>query len=373
MPSPDDPTSYPKRCLLAVAGLSPQIVTETLHALIVLARPAFIPTRIEILTTAEGRRRAIETLLDSVNGAFFSFCKDYDLASLLAALTPDHVVAMPNRLGGQMEDIRSAEDSGAAADAIVARVRALTLDTDSALHVSIAGGRKTMGFLAGHALSLFGRPQDRLSHVLVDDRFLTLPDFFYPPPRPRLLRDRTGGTVSTAEAGLMLADIPFLRLREHLPPTVQTAARSYTETIALAQAVFDPALEIDMPRRIARFGGRAVRLPPAEFAWLAWMAARRCDPALPHGGSLHWTETEPAEMLEYYAKLAPAPDVARTRRALAGDGLKALFEQRTAKVNKLVRDGLGPAAMSYLLQSDRCRPRSRTGLTLSPDRIRIIA
>ena len=32
------------------------------------------------------------------------------------------------------------------------------------MHVSIAGGRKTRGFLAGYTLSLLGRPQDRLSH-----------------------------------------------------------------------------------------------------------------------------------------------------------------------------------------------------------------
>ena len=351
-----------------MAGLSPQIVTETLHGLIVLAQPPFIPTHIEILTTAEGRRRAIETLLDPGTGAFFAFCRDYGLADLTDALTADHVLAMPDPRGVPLEDIRTADDSGAAANAIVARIRTLTRDADCALHVSIAGGRKTMGFLAGHALSLFGR----LSHVLVDEPFLTLPDFFYPPPHPRRLHDRSGKAIDTAAARLTLVDIPFLRLRGQLPPAVvQADARSYTETIALAQAALDPALEIDPPRRLARFGGQTVRLPPAELAWLTWMAARHCDPALPHGGALHWSEVlRPDEILFHYERVRPSQrDVVRMRKALEEGGLQELFEQRTAKV----RDGLGPAAEPYLLRSDGRRPISRTGLKLSPDRIRIIA
>jgi CRISPR-associated protein (TIGR02584 family) len=369
MPDPADPTSYRRRCLLAVTGLSPQIVTETLYALIVVIHPAFIPTHIEILTTEEGRQRAIAALLDPAGGAFRSFCRDYDLPGLTEALTVAHVMAMPDRYGAALADIRTAEDSAAAADAIMARVRALTEDTDSALHVSIAGGRKTMGFLAGHALSLFGRPQDRLSHVLVNDAFLTSPDFYYPPPQPRLMHDRSGRAVNTAQAGLVLADIPFLRLRDHLAPALRTDARSYMETISLAQAALDPVLEIDLRTSMVRCGGRTLRLPPAEFAWLAWMAARRRDPALPHGGALHWTEADPDEILRHYARVAPPRDVARMRAALKDGGLRAVFEQRTARVNKLVRDGLGPAAAPYALRSDRKRPRSRTGLTLDPERI----
>jgi CRISPR-associated protein (TIGR02584 family) len=370
MPQPADPASYPHRTLLAVVGLTPQIVTETLYALIVRSNPPFIPTRIEILTTAEGHRRAIDTLLDPSTGAFASFCRDYNLPALSDALPAHAVLAMPG-VNQPLEDIRTVADSGAAADAIVARIRTHTENPDTALHVSIAGGRKTMGFLAGHALSLLGRSQDRLSHVLVDDRFLTLPDFFYPPPQPRLLRGRSGCPMSTQDAGVTLVEIPFLRLRGQLPPAVLDAGRSYTETVALAQAALEPTLQINMHHRIARFGGLPIRLPPAEFAWLTWMATRRCNPSLPHDGALHWTEADPDEILHYYAMTVQPPLVVRARKAMAGEYMRAVFEQRTAKVNKLVRDGLGPAAGSYILRSDRCRPTSRTGLRLHPDSIEI--
>jgi CRISPR-associated protein (TIGR02584 family) len=41
----------------------------------------------------------------------------------------------------------------------------LTSDPDSALHVSLAGGRKTMRFFAGYALSLFAFDRNRGPHV----------------------------------------------------------------------------------------------------------------------------------------------------------------------------------------------------------------
>lgn len=71
--------------------------------------------------------------------------------------------------------------------------------------------------------------------------------------------------------------------------------------------------------------------------------------------------------------LTPEPDVARPPGALSVEGLKALFEQRAAKVNQLVGDCPGPAAKLYLLRSDRRRSCGCTNLALSLDRIRIIA
>lgn len=370
-----DPAEYRQRTLLALCGLSPQVVTETLYALTFMRTPPYVPTRIEILTTEEGRQRALLELLDPDSGKFLAFCREFDLDELTLALDASsiRVIAGPD---GPLADIQSKADNRCAADAIIERIRVLTADDDAALHVSIAGGRKTMGFLAGHALSLFGRPQDRLSHVLVAQSFVTRPDFFYPPKRPRVLYDQTNRPVRTDQAHLVLADIPFLRLRGHLPQTLLADGRSYSETVAEAQAVLDPELEIDLHSRSARFGGRRVKLPPIEFAWLAWHARRRLRPDLPDGGATRWTEADPDEFLAIYRVVAPSPEqVERVSRALADDGPnlpKDWFEQRTAKLNKLIGDALGLGAGPYLLRTSGRRPMSRTGLALPPERIRWI-
>lgn len=64
---PDRPESYPRRILLAVTGLSPQIVTETVYALAIKQTPAFVPTEIHLITTGKGAEHArLNLLSDSI-------------------------------------------------------------------------------------------------------------------------------------------------------------------------------------------------------------------------------------------------------------------------------------------------------------------
>ena len=180
-----NPDCYPRRILLCVAGLSPQIVTETLYALTVIGEPRFVPTEIHLLTTAEGAERARLTLLSEEPGWFHRLRRDYGLPEIRFTLDTLHLLRAAD--GRPLNDIREVADNEALADAITAKVRELTTDPDSAVHASIAGGRKTMGFYLGYALSLFGRPQDRLSHVLVSSPFESNPNFFYPAPVERVI------------------------------------------------------------------------------------------------------------------------------------------------------------------------------------------
>ena len=56
------PRTSSRRILLAVTGLSPQIVTETLYALAIATDTPFIPTEIHLATTAEGKVDVFEYL-----------------------------------------------------------------------------------------------------------------------------------------------------------------------------------------------------------------------------------------------------------------------------------------------------------------------
>ncbi|MGA7981487.1 MAG: hypothetical protein WCA32_14865 [Chromatiaceae bacterium] len=53
-----DINSYPRRTLLAVTGLSPQVITEILYALAVTPQRPFLPTELQVLTasTVSGSR-----------------------------------------------------------------------------------------------------------------------------------------------------------------------------------------------------------------------------------------------------------------------------------------------------------------------------
>lgn len=65
------PHQFPRRLLVAVTGLSPQIVTETLYALAVApSASAFLPTEIHLITTRSGAEKARLALLSDEPGWF---------------------------------------------------------------------------------------------------------------------------------------------------------------------------------------------------------------------------------------------------------------------------------------------------------------
>ena len=269
------PHLFKRRVLLATLGLSPAVLTETIYALACLQSPAFVPNEIHIITTTEGKHRAQLSLLDPSMAKLKLLAESFELDDLNGALSIEniHLIKRPN--GASLSDISSVDDNFIAADAISQLVQKLTSDSDTALHVSIAGGRKTMGFLLGYALSIYGRQQDRLSHVLVDEPFDTLPDFFFPPLMPIVLIDRSGRPVSTADAKIKLADIPFIRLRQGMPAAMLSGAKTYSDTVEAAQAALAaPTLTFKHETCSIICGKQVIALKPMVFAVFAWLARR---------------------------------------------------------------------------------------------------
>lgn len=372
-----EPAAFERRILVSAVGLTPQVVTETLFALVVEGKPSFLPTEIHLVTTREGAHRARLTLLDDTEPQLAAFGADYGCSSVSQALGEDRIHVIPGSDGQPLDDIASLEDNVAAADFMTALMRGLTQDAGAALHVSIAGGRKTMSFLLGYALSLFGRPQDRLSHVLVDEPFQSHPQFFFPPRRPRVLF-AGNRPVRTDDARIVLADIPFVRLRHGLSRALLHGAASYSATVGRLQDwLKEPEMVIDEAERRLACHGRPIRLSPLLFAWIVWFA-RRCAGGLPDGGALHWSEARAGEFLaEYRALFGAHSDAAeRIETALSKGMTQEYFEQKKAALNRALRDALGPLAQTYCLAPASRVPHTRytrVGLALEPQQIRFVS
>lgn len=207
-----------RKVLLALCGLSPQIITETLYALVVQRQPAWMPDEIHIITTGAGKRLVETQLLATENGRFNTFCRDYLAEGECIAFSTATIHVVPT-LTGNLEDIRTIEDNRHLADFIMEIVRVLTSDERNLIHASLAGGRKTMSVYLGMAMQFFAREQDELSHLLVNSPFENHPEFFYPPRKTREITafDRMSGQpyqVSSSEARIELACLPFIRLRD---------------------------------------------------------------------------------------------------------------------------------------------------------------
>jgi CRISPR-associated protein (TIGR02584 family) len=343
-----------------LAGMNPRAVTYPP----VVTKPASFPRRVLL---------AELSLLSDDLGWLHKLCADYHLPGV--HFDRSHIHIMRDAFGAPMNDIRSPQDNRAAADFITAQVRAITADPACALHASIAGGRKTMGFYLGYALSLFGRPQDRLSHVLVSEPFESSYDFFYPTPYSRVLQTRDGQLADTATAQVTLAEIPFVSLRHGLPTALLAGQASFNDTVAAARAALaPPRLVLDLARQRILAAGREVALPPAELALLAVFARQTLQgneplPAPTKGApDAAWASRY---LREYRRITGTLADIEATERALR-DGVDGdYFSQRKSKLDKRLKTALGPAAEAYRIHDGGTRPR-RYGLTLSPDAVRFV-
>lgn len=370
-----DQKNYPRRILLAVTGLSPQVVTETLYALMVEEKP--IPTEVQLITTKEGSERAKLSLLHKDTGWFHRLRRDYHLPKI--AFNEDHIRILKTASGRSLDDIRSLDENTQAADYITEVVCKLTDDNESMVYASIAGGRKTMGFYLGYALSLYGRPQDRLSHVLVSAPFESHPDFFYPSPQSEVIYALPDNRpYDKRDAEITLAEIPFVRMRDGLNTDLLEGRASFSEVVAEAQRAVPPLfLSLTPQTCTVSAGGESFRMPPASFA-LYWMMAERVLSGKP---GFHWSENVEEELLAYYGRVVNpySGNYERAETALQtsqGAGMtKENFDARKAHIKKQLEQQLGRRrAKSYLIKPLERIPNShysRYGLALSPHVIRI--
>lgn len=360
--------------LFVVTGLSPQVVTECLYAL--HQQGDVLPTEVHLLSTSEGAERARLTLIK--DHWFERFLHDYRLTGVTFSEAFIHVLQDEQQQA--LSDIRSCEDNRILADTITHYVRQFTADPAIGLQVCITGGRKTMGFYAGYALSLYGRQQDRLSHVLVSADYESHPQFYYPTPYSNIIyaHDASRKPLDTQNAEVILADIPFVRLRHGLDQSLLQGQSSFTQTVHFAQQAFAaPQLTIDQGAGQLIIQQQRIALPPVDFAFYLWLlhrqASRLEDVKCPADGA---PETSYAHhYLQIYQKLhgvkASARD--RTENTLTEGMSKAFFEQRKSRIQQQLKAALQSAAEPYLIQAVGKRPLTRYRIMLEQNQIEFTA
>ncbi|MGE4046216.1 MAG: CRISPR-associated ring nuclease Csm6 [Acetobacteraceae bacterium] len=371
---PHVPHRFPSRVLFTVSGLTPQIVTETVYALAVRQTPAFVPTRIIVATTTEGAARVRLTLQGEDPGWLGRLCRDYRLPPI--AFNEDDIRVLTGPDGEPLQDLRTEEENQAAADAITEIIRELTADPDCALHVSMAGGRKTLGFFAAYALSLYGRPQDRLSHVLVSEPFQNNPLFYYPTPYREVIHTRNNHPLNAAEARVTLAEIPFVRMRDGLSEALRSGRATYGQAVAAVQRKLEPPrLEIDLPRRRIIAGGVPVELRPQLLAVYVWLARKQLAGQTVVKGTKEedtaLAKQHAREFLAEYRQLTDR-DIEATEISLRRNGLDhSYLSPIFTRLNDALGAALDVAAGPYTIKRFGPRMQSDFRIDLPPAAISI--
>lgn len=213
--------------LIALVGMSPAVVTETFWALAHRGHALdkrFIPDRIVLVTTGSGRDIVEDRLLrpppNAARSVMQRLVDQEGLPAGCARLGDGLEIRCVTGAGGhEYADAHEVDELAELGDLVFETVREFTQDVDSTVCVSLSGGRKTMGYLAGLCLSLLGRPQDRLLHVLVHPKELeACPDFYFP-ERAVESYETAGGAdgalprhIDVDKISVRLSDVPFVQL-----------------------------------------------------------------------------------------------------------------------------------------------------------------
>lgn len=286
--------------LIALSGLSPAVVTETVYAL--ASQPApFVPTRVVIVTTAEGKRRIERQLLADPgdrkgSDQFAKLCQAHPKLGLgRLALSADDIRVPRDASHNEFDDdSHEAESLDRMGDLILQTICEFVGKRDSVVCVSISGGRKSMSYLAGVAMTLVGRPQDRLVHVLLAEPRLerAVPTFYFPPIRPtKYTVTRLDGSgedelfSNKIDTRIVLAEVPLLRLGALLPDALRAENIDPINRPAFSDYVRNVQRSLTLPEEIEmRFDaklhrvichGQPVVLSQEEFVLLHCLAERR--------------------------------------------------------------------------------------------------
>jgi len=258
------------KVLIAVTGMSPAILTETVWAL-ARQQPPWIPDRVIAITTRSGEAAIEELLLRGGGWAILREAlakKGLPVKDALAFGASDSIRVIGDGTR-DFEDIATPEENGAAADFLLGVLRQYTEQPETEIVASIAGGRKTMSALMMTCMTLLGRTQDRVCHVLANDAFIAgNPGFLFPQNKREL-----------KESAIRLCEIPFVRVRgwyekeyAGVPPSYMTLVNRFTQ-IAPSPANY-PQIRIDAGSGICHVGDKAIRLSPSEFALMFTLAKR---------------------------------------------------------------------------------------------------
>ena len=269
-----------RHTLISVVGLTPQVITETLYYCWRLASPKIPITEVFALTTRPGKQMLEDTLLGT-GGKLNALSDDYNLPPI--RFDSEHIHVLKSNDDKPLGDIWSADDNEAVADQIFAFVRKLTGAPHVCLHTSIAGGRKTMGLYLGLAMQFYGRPDDTLSHVLVNPELESNREFFYPPADGAPIPMKDGRSFPASQIRVELARVPLLLLREKIPFLDEHAEAGYTQLVKITQGTLQGIrpMIVDRLSRSLQMGEIVVKPTPVEFGLYLFFAPTSPPERLP--------------------------------------------------------------------------------------------
>lgn len=269
-----------RQILVAGMGTSPAVLTNAVWALAHQREPV-VPDEIVVFITKNGKTLLKKELFGDGVWVDMLKCLAREGVNVEGKLMfgETSIRSIPDAKGNEIDDLRTGEDNLRAADFMLSQLRQYTEDSGTELHVSIAGGRKTMSALLFSCMTLLGRENDKVYHVLLPSEFEggTEPVFYFPKRAAKYKSRFTGKTYPGAKMQGELFEVPFVRMRGWYQEKFKEIPPSYRTLISKVQKVAPPAvtypeIEIDARNGWAKIDGKLAPMSKPCFAMLLLLA-----------------------------------------------------------------------------------------------------
>ncbi len=369
-----------KEIFIFVAGATPQIITETIYALSQKDPPIY-PDEIYIITTSTGKKIIKNKLLKE--GILNELFAEYNIPPV--ALNNDSFIVPKDEKNRELDDIKDDKDNAILCDCICSFIREKAKEENSRLHCSIAGGRKTMSFYLGSALQLFGRPKDKLYHVLVSPEFEANPEFFYKPRKNRIIKTRDGKELHTRNARIFLAELPFIRLGNKFFLSGKTFNELVTESQREIDAIFIcPPLTVSLKDNTIQIGGDIkFSFQPSHLALYASFLSiklteckhkskglcENCNDCYPVISKSKQDRVLLDYMIRYYKKIKPFTDEEMSKTWDDPSLLRQYISKINDQIDRHLKDE--KVSMCYKIKACGSHGNKRYGIALDRNKITI--
>ncbi|MBQ4492261.1 MAG: hypothetical protein II967_03045, partial [Deltaproteobacteria bacterium] len=238
------------------------------------------------------------------------------------------------------------------------------------------------------AAQMYGRPQDRIYHVLVPPEFESCRDFWYPPRTPRLLelRDRAGIPFlrSTSHAVVRLLAVPFLPLRGHIersaPELLATPPESSGGLLAALVRDEERVFVVSPAKGCISCGPLGMDMHPARLVLLAFFCEKRLENNQPPPGDD--TSCPPwflgiEEIFACQRRLTALYEAIRGRKpgSMSSTGITNLnannFNSYKSRIRRELVKHFGAPGEQLAICSRGTRPHTRYGLMIERGRLRL--
>ena len=372
-----------KNIILAVTGLSPQVITETLYALHQSGQEVHA---IHVITTREGKDRIFSNLLAGEDGRYHRYLNEYGIDPETIAFDHSHVHTITDPHDVECADILTEADNERLLALCLGMAFELTKDPNTAVFFSIAGGRKTMSACLTLAAQFYGRPQDRLYHVLVSPDFESSREFFYPPKESKTitLTNKKGEIYykDTRYAEINLISVPFVSIRDSLSKDALKAPKPPGALLLSLIREETPRLTVNLVDKKIIYKRMELDLTPAQMALYAFFAIRKkdCRKNSITCGDCHECFLDLPAILNQGLVIADIyKRVCGTRPVgeMSDSGIMSLTAENFNSLKSKIKNGLksrfGPHALKEMeIASVGKRPDTRYGILMDRKKIEIV-